>query len=368
LKIHFKEHSFRPILLSWFSLNKRALPWRQSDHWYPVFLSEFLLQQTQVEQALPYYEKFISRFPTVFDLARANQEDVLHEWTGLGYYSRARNMHKTARIISNKYNGIFPVDYQEVIALPGIGPYTAAAILSIAFSKKYAVVDGNVIRVITRLFSIKTDTRLEKTKKMIHSLCQGLIDPEKPGDFNEGLMELGATLCKPKQPLCGLCPVKKFCLSFKNGLQKSIPFKSAPPSKKEITQYVFAVRNNKDILHLKRPDKGLLASMWELPVIDVKNLENDHDCLTESLSKMYGINGRILTVSEKMSHTYSHIKLKYKAVLIEDIQGEIYLEEHTDIRWQKISSENIPSLHKAHQKVLDWIRSLEIKAEGNISG
>ena len=226
LNAEFKATHFRRLLLDWFRKNKRELPWRQSNNWYSTFLSEFLLQQTQVEQALPYYKKFIENYPDIPTLAKASEHDVLNLWAGLGYYSRARNLLKSAKILTQKFGGKFPIDFKQALSLPGIGNYTASAILSIAYSQPYSVVDGNVKRVISRVYSITDDIRLDITHKLIQNICNTLISKKHPGDFNEGLMELGATLCKPKNPFCPQCPINKFCLAYERGEVSNIPFKS----------------------------------------------------------------------------------------------------------------------------------------------
>jgi A/G-specific adenine glycosylase len=320
-----------------------------------------------VEQALPYYDKFITKYPTIFALAEAEDEQILEAWTGLGYYARARNMLKAAKILVRKYHGNFPENYNDAIKLPGIGPYTAAAILSIAFKGKFPVVDGNVIRVITRIFAINDDVRQESTKKSIYDLCAQLIDTEDPGNFNEGLMELGAVICKPKSPNCSFCPLKAICLASQKKLLDSIPYKSPPRAKSKKTQYVFAIRRNESVLLVKRPENGLLASMWELPSVNVDDLQKDPKQLSVYLDKHYGLRGRILAVSEPMNHTYSHIKMQYKAVLVDHISGKVKMGSHTNKRWQRYKKIDSPSLHRAHQKIIEWIVPLEIKSKGKVS-
>ena len=220
-------------LLNWFKKNKRGLPWRKEPNWYKTFLSEIILQQTTVAQGLPYFQKFLKKYPDIGSLAQANEQDVLHLWAGLGYYSRARNMLKTAKIISNNYAGHFPQDYKTALSLPGIGPYSASAILSIAFNLPYPVVDGNVIRVISRLFAIKNDTRDPITLKSIKEYAHRLLDKKEPGSFNEAMMELGTMVCNLKLPQCQSCPLNNFCTAYQKDLTKIIPYKSKPAKKKK---------------------------------------------------------------------------------------------------------------------------------------
>ncbi len=202
-----KYNAFSSDLLDWYRKNKRDLPWRDCGDPYKIWISEIMLQQTRVDQATPYYYRFIERFPTVQKLAEAEIHDVLMAWEGLGYYSRARNLHMAAKEIMEKFNGTIPETWDEITQLKGIGPYTASAILSIAFNKKYAVVDGNVIRVLTRYFGIEDDVRLTSVKNRIQESSDELIDEQFPGDFNQALMELGAIVCTPANPNCDSCPV-----------------------------------------------------------------------------------------------------------------------------------------------------------------
>lgn len=215
-------------LLSWFDANKRDLPWRESKprNPYHVWVSEIMLQQTRTEAVKPYYESWMARFPTIKDLADADEQDVLHQWQGLGYYSRARNLHKAAREMEEKYGSEMPDTADEVRALPGIGDYTAGAILSIAFGKKEPAVDGNVLRVYARLYGIEDDVLKTAGRKKIRTLCEETI-PERAGDFNEALMDLGANVCIPKRPRCSMCPLSSYCLALKEGREEKRSFLSA---------------------------------------------------------------------------------------------------------------------------------------------
>ena len=219
-------------LLSWFDANKRDLPWRESKprNPYHVWVSEIMLQQTRTEAVKPYYESWMARFPTIKDLADADEQDVLHQWQGLGYYSRARNLHKAAREMEEKYGSEMPDTADEVRALPGIGDYTAGAILSIAFGKKEPAVDGNVLRVYARLYGIEDDVLKTAGRKKIRTLCEETI-PERAGDFNEALMDLGANVCIPKRPRCSMCPLSSYCRALKEGREEELPVrgKKQPP-------------------------------------------------------------------------------------------------------------------------------------------
>jgi A/G-specific adenine glycosylase len=201
-------------LLDWFDENKREMPWRKSEDPYHIWVSEVMLQQTRVDQARPYFDRFIDRFPTIFDLAEAPQQEVLKVWEGLGYYSRARNLHHAAQTVVEKYNGELPDQYEEISELKGVGPYTAAAVLSIAFNKPHAAVDGNIIRVLSRYYGIEKDIRSTTTRRQIQELADELIDRDRPGDFNQALMDFGAMVCTARDPYCLLCPMREFCKAF----------------------------------------------------------------------------------------------------------------------------------------------------------
>jgi len=316
-----------------------------------------------VEQALPYYKRFIGRFPTISDLAEADEEEVLALWAGLGYYARARNMLKAARQIVNRHHAAFPRTMEEALELPGIGSYTAAAILSIAYHQPWAVVDGNVIRVISRLLALRDDVRQASVKRRIEAVSQDLIDPSRPGAYNEAVMELGATICKPKKPDCAACPVQTFCLAQKQELQEVIPFKSAVGKKKSKKQLVFAVKRNGQLLIVKRPSEGLLGSMWEFPSLESHRLTLSGEELRQQLKRGYGISGRILHVSEPLKHSYSHFSLTYRPVLVEMEEGEVRVTHHVDWRWQAEEEFRRIPLHRAHLKIFEWIQKLEVKTK-----
>ncbi len=226
---------FRKNLLAWFTQFQRDLPWRKNKDPYRVWLSEIMLQQTRVAAVIPYYERFLARFPTVNSLAEAQQEEVLRLWSGLGYYSRARNLQKAAQQIVAQHAGIFPMAADDALELPGIGAYTAAAILSIAYDKQLAVLDGNVARVLARLEAIQGDLRAGSQWQRLQHLADMLLDPQLSGDWNQAMMELGATVCTPRSPQCLLCPIQEFCQARKLGLVDAIPEKRRKRATEEIT-------------------------------------------------------------------------------------------------------------------------------------
>jgi len=258
----------RGQLLAWYRQNRRPMPWRERQDAYGIWVSEIMLQQTQVDTVIPYYRAFMARFPTVADLAGAEEEAVLEMWAGLGYYSRARNLQRAARIVAGEYGGSFPEDIRLLRRLPGIGDYTAGAVASIAFGQPAAAVDGNVIRVFSRLFLIREDVARPETKKRLAEIGHRLVDPEAPGDFNQGLMELGAMVCTPKQPACESCPLCLLCRGAAAGEQQLLPQKAKKPAPATITMEAALVCHGDRFLLVKRPGKGLLANLWALPAAE----------------------------------------------------------------------------------------------------
>ena len=273
---------FRKNLRDWFAEFQRDLPWRRTPDPYRIWVSEIMLQQTRVAAAIPYYERFLERFPDVEALAKAPQEEVLRLWSGLGYYSRAGNLQKAAQQIVALHDGVFPTDPAKALALPGIGAYTAAAILSIAYQNKLAVLDGNVARVIARLNAVRGDLRANGAWQKLQRSADHLLDRQSPGDWNQAMMELGATLCTPRSPQCLLCPVSDFCEGRKQGLADEIPAKRVKRSTVEITLASLVLLDARGKTLLLAPPKSsrksaaaddvhtLVSRMWHFPTIAVR--------------------------------------------------------------------------------------------------
>ena len=253
-----KLKRFRTNLLAWFGEQRRDLPWRRTKDPYAIWISEIMLQQTRVAAVIPYFERFLVRFPCYESLAAASEEEVLRHWAGLGYYYRARNMQKAAKLMCEL--GEFPRDYDGILALPGVGDYTAAAVASIAFDLPHAVVDGNVARVVSRLLASN------EGRKQVVEIAGELLDRERPGDFNQAMMELGATLCLPKNPHCLLCPVAKMCKARELGVQAEFPAKKVKAKNKDIERALFWIERRGKVLAWQRPaDARLMPGFWELP-------------------------------------------------------------------------------------------------------
>ena len=264
--------NFTEILTHWYSVNKRDLPWRQTKNPYHIWLSEIIMQQTQIKQGLPYYEAFVTNYPTVFDLANANEQDVLKLWQGLGYYSRARNLHGSAKYIVNDLNGKFPITYSEILKLKGVGDYTASAISSICFNEPHAVVDGNVYRVLSRFFGIDTPINSTQGIKAFKKLATTLIDSKNPGDYNQAIMEFGATQCKPKNPYCLVCPIQDSCVALQKGDVAILPVKL---KKTKITKkhfnFLVLISEDKKTVFEKRTSKGIWQNLYQFPLIESEN-------------------------------------------------------------------------------------------------
>lgn len=253
-------------LLNWYQEHARVLPWRRNRNPYHVWVSEIMLQQTRVEAVIPYYERFLEAFPTVRDLAECDDEKLMKLWEGLGYYSRARNLKKAAQIICEDYQGRFPTDFDAVVKLPGIGTYTAGAVCSIAFEMPAAAVDGNVLRVITRLTADSGDITDMKFREKIKKKLEAVYPAGKCGDFTQSLMELGATVCVPnKAPGCGDCPLNGFCAAYRENSQMQYPVKKKKAERKIQEKTVFILRYGQETAFCRRGDEGILKGMWELP-------------------------------------------------------------------------------------------------------
>lgn len=271
-----KIASFREKLLVWYDVHKRDLPWRRTQDPYKIWISEIMLQQTRVDTVIPYYERFLDWFPTVADLAQAPEEKLLKAWEGLGYYSRVRNMQKAAQQIMENHGGVFPSSYEEISKLKGIGPYTAGAIASIAFGLPEPAVDGNVMRVLARLFEVDYDIGVPTNRKIFQAMMEILIDPARPGDFNQALMDLGSDIESPVNPRPEESPVKEFSAAYQHGTMDRYPIKA--PKKKPVPVYLtaFIIKDSQGRYLLEKNEReGLLSGFWHFPLIEVESLSGN---------------------------------------------------------------------------------------------
>lgn len=307
---------FSNSLIHWYLQNKRDLPWRNTTNPYPIWLSEIMLQQTRVAQGLPYFLSFTDAFPTIFDLANADEEQVLKLWQGLGYYSRARNLHATAKHIAFELNGEFPPTYKELLKLKGVGEYTAAAIASFSYNEPVAVLDGNVFRVLSRYFNVDSDISLPKTKTEFQQLAQEVLDKKNPALFNQAIMEFGALQCVPKNPDCNSCVLNSSCAALQHKKVSELPVKS---KKTKVTNrylnYLILKDSDSNYIVQKREGKGIWENLYEFPVLETDFLLSEKDAI-DQISKMQFYNQKpseILILQNeitlhKLSHQHLHIR------------------------------------------------------------
>ncbi len=308
-------------LLAWYGRSARVLPWRSDPQPYAVWVSEIMLQQTRVEAALPYFQRFLQALPTVKDLAEAPEEQLLKLWEGLGYYNRARNLQKAAQIIVERHGGNVPASAKELCSLPGIGRYTAGAIASIAFGQREPAVDGNVLRVLSRVLLSGADILKEKTKAEFARAISAVLPQDRPGDFNQALMELGATVCLPNgAPRCGACPLAAVCLANKTGRQAEFPQKAEKKARRVEARTVFVLFDRAGRVAVqKRPKTGLLAGLWELPGEDgALSLREAENAL-----RAQGLQVQAIQSAGKAKHVFTHVEWKMEGVaaLVEGTLG-----------------------------------------------
>ncbi|MEC9160446.1 MAG: A/G-specific adenine glycosylase [Bacteroidota bacterium] len=305
-------------LIKWFFSNKRDLPWRKTKEPYSVWVSEIILQQTRIETGIKYYYSFIKKYPNVKLLAKSNKQQLLKTWEGLGYYSRALNMHKAAKQVLLNHGGVFPKDYQSLINLPGVGDYTASAISSICNNEKEAVVDGNVLRFISRLLKIDEPINSLKTKKQIKKYLNKKISPKNPGDFNEAIMDFGSTVCKAKKFLCQSCIFSLDCQAHLSSTVKNYPIKSnkIKPVKKEMN-YVIIISDDKKIYLNKRTDKGIWKNLFEFFLVKGDPMPITKSMIVKSLSKKFNFDSNKFRLHKSIVHKLSHMDLKINFYMIE---------------------------------------------------
>lgn len=322
-------------MMSWFHDNKRDLPWRRNYSPYKTWIAEIMLQQTQVKTVLPYYHRWMKRFQDIESVARASAEELLKHWEGLGYYSRVNNIHETARILVNQYGGKFPQDHSEILALPGIGPYTAGAIMSLAFNENYPVVDGNVERVFSRLFNISTALKGTANRGFLWKTAKELMPKGQAREFNQALMELGALICIPKNPTCEICPVVNHCESFKLDIVHARP---VPTPGKKITPIEVALGVlvwQEKIFIQKRPDNGLMAGLWEFPGGKVNQEEKPEEALVREFSEELDLDVCCLDKIAVIRHSYTTFRVALHAFFcrLTDPNQQPKLKAAVEARW-----------------------------------
>lgn len=333
-----QPHDFTPreiraiqrALLNWYRAHRRDLPWRRTRDPYAIWLSEMLLQQTRVESAIPYYERILAAFPTVADLAAAQLDELLKLWAGLGYYRRARHLHAAACAVVRDLGGKLPQSLADWRKLPGIGDYTAGAIASIAFDEPAPAVDGNIKRVYARLCAITESVDNAPTIARIWRIAEGLLPQDSPGDFNQALMELGARICTPTQPACLTCPVQDHCRAAARCVQDALPVRAPKKQPPEVRELAVAVRKGVRLLVVKRPERGLLAGLWELPA---RELDSGQGCAPHDVAAAFGVS--IFTPQRVgiVQHVFTHRRLEREIWLAEFASGRVKRDKHTAHCW-----------------------------------
>ena len=335
------------ILLDWYRQNHRDLPWRRTNDPYAIWLSEVILQQTRVDQGMPYWFRFLEAFPTATDLANADEQEVLRLWQGLGYYSRARNLQAAAKVIRDDYKGVFPNQYDQIRSLKGIGDYTAAAIGSIAFDLPHAVVDGNVYRFLSRLFAISTPIDSTIGKKEFSELANELLDKNNPGIFNQALMEFGAMQCKPSNPDCSICPFMQHCQSYASNSVSEYPVKSKKTKTRNRYFNYLILSDEKNTIIQKREAKDIWQGLYQFPLIESENKNHVTIDLSNTDIAQYikGTSNSMVKSSSIVKHVLSHqiIYAKFWWIKLENIPS-MSATEYIDIPWSQLSDFGMPQL------------------------
>jgi A/G-specific adenine glycosylase len=297
------------LLLQWFARHQRSLPWRQKHTPYATWIAEIMLQQTQVKTVLPYYQRWMQRFPGVKHVARASEDELLKHWEGLGYYARVKNIRRTAQILVRDWGGKFPQDQQELLRLPGIGAYTAGAIMSLAFNRPYAAVDGNIERVFARLFDLATPVKEKANQGFIWSKAQALIPEGQARSFNQALMELGALVCLPRNPECAQCPLESFCISRQLRIVDQRPVPGAPPEILQRTAALGVLVKDGHVLVQKRPPSGLMAGLWEFPGGKLEPGESPEKAVVREFQEELGLQIQPIKKIAVIKHSYTTFRI-----------------------------------------------------------
>lgn len=341
-------------LINWYHNNKRDLPWRHTNDPYCIWLSEIILQQTRVEQGLSYYCRFVDRYPTVYDLANAPVDDILLLWQGLGYYSRARNLHTAAKYVVNDLKGVFPKDYKGLLMLKGVGDYTASAIASIAYNLPEAVVDGNVYRVLARYFADNTPIDTTEGKKRFKILAEQILDTTNAGVHNQALMELGACVCKPVAPECNNCPLVIKCEAFKQAKIIGYPVKLTKVKQRKRYLYYIIVCSNDDVYIERREGKDIWEGLYQFLPIESEHVLSDEDLLQKAETKIRGLGDRMkVSISKEYKHLLSHQHINTKFVKV-DVEKRLKLGVGEFVGKAKLEDYAMPRLITRYLEDVKW--------------
>lgn len=367
-----KIASFRRTLLNWYDNEKRDLPWRRTKNPYFIWISEIMLQQTQVVTVIPYYERFLEWFPTIEDLANAPEDKLLKAWEGLGYYSRVRNMQKAAQEIMVKFDGVFPDNHKDILSLKGIGPYTAGAISSIAFGLAEPAVDGNVMRVMARLFEVNYDIGEPKNRKIFQAIMEILIDPERPGDFNQALMDLGTDIESAKNPRPDESPIRFFSAAYLHGTYDKYPIKLPKKKPKPLQLQAFVIQNNGgDFLLEKNLDGRLLGGFWSFPIVETDFIGRQLDLFEKNTASLKTVSQKALFEKDyqvtpdwtkrefsPVKHTFSH--QKWTIELIEGMVTSDEVSKDKELRWVSLDQlQDYPMATPQKKMLAEYLKKID---------
>jgi A/G-specific adenine glycosylase len=357
-------HSWATALSTWFAVHQRAMPWRETPSPYRTWISEMMLQQTQVDTVIPYFARFLARFPDVHTLAAAHQDDVLKQWEGLGYYSRARNLHKAAKQLVDIHAGVLPDDYKTLQTLPGVGPYAAAAIASIAYEVPVPVVDGNVLRVFARFWGLDTDIRLPSIRQDIFDRLTPVVTTQTPSVFNQAIMELGALICTPKKPQCTRCPIQSDCVAYATDQVDTLPIKSKAQPVPHYVIGVGLIRYQGRMLIAKRKESGMLGGLWELPGGKQNSDEAIETTVTREILEETGLSVTIVKPLCMIKHAYTHFKITMHTYLCDAPHDRAIAKSSTEVRWvlpSELSDYAFPTAtHKVFEAVGELSQTVDI--------
>lgn len=357
---------FQQLLLQWYDREKRDLPWRHTRDPYRVWVSEVMLQQTRVQTVLPYFQRFVEKYPDILTLARADLQDVLKSWEKMGYYARARNLHAAARRVAGDLDGRIPGSYQALRELPGVGDYIAAAVASIAFGEPRAVLDGNVKRVLARVLLLDSPANASASQKGFRERADRLFDPGRPGDYNQAMMELGAVVCRPAKPLCECCPVHRYCAAARAGRQDEFPVRVP---RKRVPKYHIAVgvvyRDDR-ILITRRREAGLLGGLWEFPGGKVREGERPEDACKREIKEEVNLTVDVGDRLAYVDHAYSHFKIGVDVYTCCYRAGEVELNGPDDYRWILVDEIDDYPFPGANHKFIPLIKDAGRRVTGGM--
>lgn len=356
---------FRRKLSRWYDQHARDLPWRRTHDPYQIWISEIMLQQTTVAAVIPYFERFLRRFPTVFDLAAAGEPDVLRLWEGLGYYSRARNIHRAAKVVVEQHSGVFPNTVEGLLSLPGIGRYTAGAIMSFAFDKPAPIVEANTLRLYCRLLNFDGDPRSKAGQAILWAFAESILPKSRPGRLNQAMMELGATVCAPVEPNCDACPVNEHCQAFLHGTQRLVPLPKQKVVLTDVTEASIAVLHRNQYLLRRRTEKERWAGLWDFVRFEIGRHDDSGDAfdLAEAIHELTGLKVQMRDQIAEFRHGVTRYRITLKCFIADRMSGDLREGEWTWVK--KTEFENFPlsvtgrmfaeALTKPVQKQLPWV-------------